>query len=73
MRRRGGGLPENAEDDFNMLDIGHLYGLAYRKAGTVVITLPTKLKPYEDLIKKVVSKHIVAEKYPVIIFEDKEK
>lgn len=73
MRRRGGGLPENAEDDFNMLDIGHLYGLAYRKAGTVVITLPTKLKPYKDLIKKVVSKHIVAEKYPVIIFEDKEK
>lgn len=73
MRRRGGGLPKEYKDDYNLLDIGHIYGLAYRKAGTIVITLPTRLKPYEDIIKKVVNKHIVSEKYPVILFEDKEE
>ena len=71
MRRRGGGLPIEEEDDYNLLDIGNIYGLAYRKAGTVVITLPTKLKVYDEIIKKLIKKHIVAEKLFVIIYEDK--
>ena len=71
MRRRGGGLPIEEEDDYNLLDIGNIYGLAYRKAGTVVITLPIKLKVYDEIIKKLIKKHIVAEKLFVIIYEDK--
>lgn len=69
MRKRGGGLPEKLKGDQELLDIGYIKGLAYRKAGAVVITLPKRLEPHKELIENVVKKHIVAEKFPVILFE----
>lgn len=72
MRRRGGGLPEGEPDDYNLLDIGHIFGLSYRKAGAVVITLPERLKQYETIIEEVVRKHLVSEKVPIILFKKEE-
>lgn len=69
MRQLGGGLPEDATPDYDMLDIGHINGKPYRKGGTLVITVPARLKPYEDLIIKAVKKHMVAEEFPIILFE----
>lgn len=68
-RVRGGGIPESAKDDFNMLDIGHIYGRPYRKAGTIIITLPKRLEEHKDIIEEAIQRNIVAEEMPIIIFE----
>ena len=73
IRQLGGGLREDAKDDFNMLDIGHINGRPYRKGNTLVITMPTKYKEYEDRIREVVDKYKVGEDYVVIFFEDEEE
>lgn len=72
IRQLGGGLREDAKDDFNMLDIGHINGRPYRKGNTLVITMPTKYKDYEDKILEAVNKYKVGEDYVVVFFEDKE-
>ncbi len=72
MRLKGGGLPEDMPDNFNLLDIGHIYGRPYRQANTLVITLPKKYEPYKDEILEVINKYKVAEDYPVLFFEDDE-
>lgn len=72
MRIRGGGLPEDMHDNFNLLDIGHIYGRPYRQANTLVITLPKKYEPYKNEILEVINKYKVAEDYPVLFFEDDE-
>lgn len=71
MRQLGGGLKEDAADNYNLMDIGHINGRPYRLAGTVVFTLPTKYKEYENLIEKAIKKYIGASDVPVIFFEDK--
>lgn len=70
MRQLGGGLIEEAEDNYNLMDIGHINGRPYRKSGTLVFTFPTKYKQYEDLILKAINKYISASDIPVILFED---
>lgn len=70
MRQRGGGLPEGEKDNYDCFDIGHIYGRPYRKGGTLIITLPKRLKQHEDIIKNVVKQYSVAENYPIIIFEE---
>ena len=50
MRQLGGGLSEEEKDDFELVDIGHINGRPYRIAGTLVLTMPTKYKPYEQYI-----------------------
>ena len=72
MRVRGGGLPEDMPDNFNLLDIGHIYGRPYRKANTLVFTLPKKYEQYKDEILEVINKYKVAEDYAVLFFEDDE-
>ena len=72
MRLKGGGLPEDLPDNFNLLDIGHIYGRPYRQANTLVITLPKKYEPYKNEILEVINKYKVAEDYPVLFFEDDE-
>ena len=72
MRQLGGGLSEDEEDDFELMDIGHINGRPYRIAGTLVLTMPTKYKPYEEQIKKVIDKYKTAEDYIAIFFEDEE-
>lgn len=71
MRQLGGGLKESASDNYNLMDIGHINGRPYRPTGTIVFTLPTKYKEYEDLIEKAINKYIGASEMPVIFFEDK--
>jgi hypothetical protein len=74
MRQRGGGYPDNTNPSVScLMDIGNMSGSAYRKAGTFVITLPKRLQKYEELITKVIDKHMVAEELPIILFEDKEE
>ena len=72
MRLRGGGLPEDMPDNFNLLDIGHIYGRPYRQANTLVITLPKKYEEYKNEILEVIDKYKVAEDYTVLFFEDDE-
>lgn len=69
MRRRGGGLPDNMANNQELFDIGYIKGLAYRKSGAIVITLPKRLEPHKEIIENVIKKHMVAEKFPVILFE----
>lgn len=71
MRQLGGGLKEDATDNYNLMDIGHINGRPYRPAGTVVFTLPTKYKEHEELIEQAIKKYIGASDMPVIFFEDK--
>ena len=40
--------------------------------GTLVFTLPTRYKEYEDIILKAINKYISASDMPVILFEDKD-
>ena len=72
MRQVGGGLSEEEEDDFELVDIGHINGRPYRIAGTLVLTMPTKYKPYEEYIQKALDKYKTAEDYIAVFFEDKE-
>lgn len=69
MRQRGGGLPEDFEDVNELLDIGYVKGSPYRKSGAIVFTFPERLKDYKEEIEKAIRKYMVAEKYPIIIFE----
>lgn len=73
MRQLGGGLVEDEADNYNLMDIGHINGRPYRKAGTLVFTFPTKYKEYEDIILKAINKYISASDIPVILFEDNNK
>ena len=72
MRLKGGGLPEDMPDNFNLLDIGHIYGRPYRQANTLVITLPKKYEPYKREVLEVVEKYKVAEDYTILFFEDED-
>ena len=72
MRQLGGGLAEEEPDDYELVDIGHINGRPYRVAGALVVTMPTKYKPYEDLIIKALDKYKTAEDYVAVFFEDKE-
>ena len=70
MRQLGGGLKEDEEDNYNLMDIGHINGRPYRKTGTLVFIFPTKYQKYEDVILKAINKYISASDIPVILFED---
>ena len=72
MRLKGGGLPEDMPDNFNLLDIGHIYGRPYRQANTLVITLPKKYEQYKNEILEIVDKYKVAEDYTILFFEDED-
>jgi hypothetical protein len=70
MRQRGGGLPVDAEDNFDCFDIGNIYGRPYRKAGTLIITLPKSLEDHKDTVMSIVKQYMLAEDYPIIIFKE---
>ena len=65
----GGGLPENTRDNFNMIDIGNIYGRPYRLGSTLIIKLPKTLEKYEKLLLKEIEKHISSGETPILIFE----
>ena len=70
MRRRGGGLPESEEDNFDCFDIGHIYGRPYRKGGSLIITLPKYLEDYKDIVISIVNQYKLADDYPIILFKE---
>lgn len=70
MRQLGGGLSEEAPDNYNLMDIGHIEGRPYRAAGSLVFTLPKKYEEYEEKIYKAINKYIGASELAVIFFED---
>ena len=60
IRQMGGGLPLVCDDDYDMEDIGNVYGRPYRVGSTLIITLPKKCKPYLDKIREAVELHAAA-------------
>lgn len=69
MRVRGGGLPENKKDNYDLLDIGHLQGRPFRKSGAYVIRLPIEARVYHDAIMKELQKISVADRFFSVIYE----
>lgn len=65
----GGGLPAKEKEDYDLIDIGNLYGRPYRLGSTLIIRLPKRLRPHESKIRQAVLKHIAAGEYPIFIFE----
>ena len=68
-RIMGGGLPDDQPDDYDMLDIGHVFGRPYRVGATLIIRLPLKLSAYEERIRTELDKHIAAGDEYVLSFE----
>lgn len=69
MRIRGGGLPENKKDNYNMLDIGHIEGRPFRTSGAYLIRLPLEARVHHDEIMKTLKKISVADRFFSIIYE----
>lgn len=69
IRISGGGLPEDQDNDYDMLDIGHVFGRPYRVGSTLIIRLPLKFQKYEERIRAEVDKHIAAGDAYVLVFE----
>lgn len=70
MRVRGGGASIiNNEDLFDVCDI---LGHAYRPGGTLIISLPAKLKEYDVLIKEEINKHKIADHHLMILYYEEE-
>ena len=72
MRQLGGGLANDAKNDYDLLDIGHINGRPYRQGNTLIITMPKKYESHKDKIKAVLDKYKVGEDYTIIFFEDKD-
>ena len=70
MRQRGGGLHIDEDDNYACFDIGHINGRPYRKASTLIITLPKYLEEHKDVIMETIKQYSVAEDYPIIIFKE---
>lgn len=69
VRIKGGGLPKNQPDNYNLIDIGNPYGRPYRIGSTMIIKLPKKCEQYESIIYKEINKHINSGEYPIITYE----
>ncbi len=70
IRALGGGAVEGTQDEeYNLIDIGHIKGRPYRVGGCTVITLEKHLEQYKDQIEKEVKKHTVGGDLPIIIFK----
>ena len=73
MRQRGGGLPKTEKDNYDCFDIGNIYGRPYRKGGSLIITLPKYLEKYKDEVMSIVKQYMLADDYPIILFEEESK
>ena len=72
MRQLGGGLSEDEEDNFELLDIGHINGRPYRIAGSLVLTMPSKYESHDEYIQKAIDKYKTAEDYIAVFYKDEE-
>lgn len=71
MRTRGGGLPLDKKDNYNLMDISHSEGRPFRKSGAYVVKLPLEAKPYHDEIMKKLKQISAAGKFYSIIYEQR--
>ena len=69
LRVMGGGLPSGESPDYDLIDIGNVYGRPYRLGSTLIIRLPKKLEEHKEKIEKTVKDHMKSGCYPVFIFE----
>ena len=69
IRIMGGGLPISEPNNYNLIDIGNVYGRPYRIGSTMIIRLPKICQQYNDIITSEVNKHIASGDYPIIIYE----
>jgi hypothetical protein len=67
-RIKGGGLPSGEPDDYDLIDVGNIYGRLYRLGGTFIIKLPKRLKAHADKLEPEVRKHSTAGDYPAFIY-----
>lgn len=68
-RISGGGLPENIQDDYDLLDIGNLYGRLFRAGTSLIIRLPSYLEKYDSYIKDAIERWKNATTYIVIHYD----
>ena len=73
MRQLGGGLRNDAKEDYDLLDIGHINGRPYRKGNTLIITMPKKYEEHKDKILEALNKYKVSEDYSIVFFEEDEE
>lgn len=72
-RIMGGGLPEGQPDDYDMLDIGHIYGRPYRLGNTIIIKLPKRASNFDKRIRSELDKHIAAgDEYVIYYYSNNE-
>lgn len=68
-RIMGGGLPIDQPNDYDMLDIGHIFGRPYRVGASLIIRLPIRLQSYAERITAELDKHVAAGDEYVLVFE----
>lgn len=71
LRIKGGGLPEKEDNNYNLLDIGSSYGRPARKAGSMIITLPPRLKKYKQYILQYINDNKIADRHVILLFEER--
>lgn len=69
-RIKGGGLPSGEPDDYDLIDVGNIYGRLYRLGGTFIIKLPKRLKEHKNKLEPEVRKHATAGDYPVFLYTE---
>ena len=68
-RISGGGLPEAMQDNYDLLDIGNLYGRLFRAGTSLIIRLPSYLEKYDSYIKDAIEQWKNATTYIVIHYD----
>lgn len=68
-RISGGGLPEAMQDNYDLLDIGNLYGRLFRAGTSLIIRLPLYLEKYDSYIKDAIEQWKNATTYIVIHYD----
>ena len=68
-RISGGGLPEAMQDNYDLLDIGNLYGRLFRAGTSLIIRLPSYLEKYDSYIKDAIERWKNATTYIVIHYD----
>lgn len=73
LRIRGGGLHPEEPENFNLWDIGHLFGRPYRIGGSLVIELPKEYEEQKEVIEALLERYKVATEKIYVIFTDQRR
>ena len=69
-RISGGGLPEILPNNYDLLDIGNLYGRLFRAGTSLIIKLPAYLKQYDSYIRDAIEQWKNATTYIAIYYNE---